>query len=780
VQFNSARQDVQGALAPGVHVKNAWRSAFAALMVWSCGTSTARLGAAEGVSLEGAFVAVPRALTGSDEASLRSALDKANLPSGSLNKDDTFYLAINKNELGQKWFMSAYLTQMFPRVAPAAFSLGTRVVSFKVQNGKLFVFDVDERKKTSDSANPEVIVEAYPLVSSEQFESLPNARDYLLFDPAAGLNRFNFIADAFTSGASVYAPAQPTRFEVELMFSQRFRKVGDGITFDQVFTGSSEAPDPTNNGTLDRNPFRLSGSIGVALRRYKEGAGFKSVPMPEQQHYFPSEAKTIPYESRTEVTAAHWNIQRGMRPIVWKISPQVQRFAKDPRYSQYDVLGAIIKGVEAWNDVFGFRVFEAKLAGPNESAGDDDVNYIHFDIDNQFGFAFADWRTNPNTGEIRGASVYISSLFVEGPDQVFVDDMPGMPTFPKTATLPPRPKVPTLSWNGMGGKPLCALDIREMMKTASRTRVATAAQPLTKKEKVELYFEHVMQHEIGHDLGLRHNFKGSLVPPTTSVMEYTAFDDVFTSTIATRTYDKAVIQYLYGLKSTLPTEPFCTDESYGVEPRCDVFDSRADPLVQFYAPPYAAAVADLLSGKTADLNEDPNFAFNLDGILSYVRAGFDSPERMRGFDIATNGVAVPLTAANAGNATYAKAADLILRNVMARLYLGLAAEGLPPEIVSLFPIYFGDLSNMDAALVAKIVNQLKGVLQNTDRVRSFDSRRQAVDILKKMQTLDAYAVLTESRAKVNAELQTLMGNDALLAKDLLGRIDAATTPYFTK
>jgi hypothetical protein len=355
--------------------------------------------------------------------------------------------------------MSAYLTQVFPRFVPAAFTLGTRVVSFKVQNGKLFVFDVDERKKTSDSANPEVIVEAYPLVPNEQFESRPNAADYLLFDPAAGLNRFNILADSVTAGAQ----SPPSRFEVELMFSQRFRKISDGVTFDQVFTGSSEAANPASDGTVERNPFRLSGSIGVALRRYKESPGFKTVPMPQQQHYFGSEAKIVPYESRTKVTAAHWNIQRGMRPIAWKISLEVQRFVKNPKYAQYDVLGAIVRGVESWNEVFGFKAFEAKLAAPNESAGDDDVNFIHFDIDNQFGFAFANWRTNPNTGEILGASVYFSSSVVDRADLSFSDDMPAMP-MPLQAKegLPPRPKVPTLSWGALGsGKPLCALDVRE-------------------------------------------------------------------------------------------------------------------------------------------------------------------------------------------------------------------------------------------------------------------------------------------------------------------------------
>ncbi|MET0591190.1 MAG: hypothetical protein ABW133_00720, partial [Polyangiaceae bacterium] len=78
-----------------------------------------------------------------------------------------FYLAINRAELGNRWFMSGYLGQYYPGgvAAGAAMSLGTRVVSFRVQNGKLFLFDVDDRKKVSGTFDPQVVVDAYPIVT---------------------------------------------------------------------------------------------------------------------------------------------------------------------------------------------------------------------------------------------------------------------------------------------------------------------------------------------------------------------------------------------------------------------------------------------------------------------------------------------------------------------------------------------------------------------------------------------------------------------------------------
>ena len=56
---------------------------------------------------------------------------------------EDFLLAIRKDELanGSKWFVSAFMKQVYPNgvAGGAASSLGIRVVSFRQQNGKLFM-----------------------------------------------------------------------------------------------------------------------------------------------------------------------------------------------------------------------------------------------------------------------------------------------------------------------------------------------------------------------------------------------------------------------------------------------------------------------------------------------------------------------------------------------------------------------------------------------------------------------------------------------------------------
>ncbi len=65
------------------------------------------------------------------------------------------------------------------------------MVSFRLQNQMLYVFDVDDTKHQSDVINPEVIVDAYPVINGfGPFDILSGARNYILIDPSAGKNDF--------------------------------------------------------------------------------------------------------------------------------------------------------------------------------------------------------------------------------------------------------------------------------------------------------------------------------------------------------------------------------------------------------------------------------------------------------------------------------------------------------------------------------------------------------------------------------------------------------------
>src|SRR5437773_9441573 len=166
-------------------------------------------------------------LSGDEQFATVSTQSKA--ASTTASADESFYLAINKSELGKKYFLSAYLTQYFPGAVGygAARSMGTRVITFKVQNGKLFVFDAADLHKDSNTFDPSLIVDAYPIVDG--ILTGTNAQNFVVFDPAAGMNQFGMLSDAFASGG--------VKFNIDLSYLQRYRKISDCVTFEQVFTG---------------------------------------------------------------------------------------------------------------------------------------------------------------------------------------------------------------------------------------------------------------------------------------------------------------------------------------------------------------------------------------------------------------------------------------------------------------------------------------------------------------------------------------------------------------
>jgi hypothetical protein len=114
----------------------------------------------------------------------------------------------------------------------------------------------------------------------------------------------------------------------------------------------------------------------------------------------------------------------------------------------------------------------------------------------------------------------------------------------------------------------------------------------------------VVFHEMGHSLGLAHNFKGSLVydsddskkPFTTSIMDYNhyneedgAFFDLESSDGPLLEYDRQIISVLYNqgkdVKDTDPEVPACNDDEAdstdsGVDPLCLRYDIGIDPTKQ--------------------------------------------------------------------------------------------------------------------------------------------------------------------------------------------------------
>ena len=73
---------------------------------------------------------------------------------------------------------------------------------------------------------------------------------------------------------------------------------------------------------------------------------------------------------------------------------------------------------------------------------------------------------------------------------------------------------------------------------------------------------------------------------------------------------------------------------------------------------------------------------------------------------------------------------------------------------------------------------VKAVLLNGDKIRSYKSRRTAVDILKKVQSAAAYQALRDAKTSLEASRPTAPPDQLLDLDDLIARINRAITPYY--
>ncbi len=286
---------------------------------------------------------------------------------------------------------------------------------------------------------------------------------------------------------------------------------------------------------------------------------------------------------------------------------------------------SVADGILEWNKAFEKAGFRNAIVVKQQTEQDDfdtmDSRHasIRWFTGDDVGFAIGPSHVDPRSGEILDADIGMSDVFARGARRLVSEDF----ARPLGEEMPHSDAVP-VQRSARGYLACNYLDASAREFEFAADLLESRGLDMSSPESdalAQAYVKDVIMHEVGHTLGLRHNFRASTVYTqkqiadkafthahgiTSSVMDYTPFNlavkgeaqgEYVMSTLGE--YDYWAIEYAYrefapgqekeslariAARSTEPALSYATDEdagyakTLGIDPDVNRFDLGADPL----------------------------------------------------------------------------------------------------------------------------------------------------------------------------------------------------------
>ena len=545
------------------------------------------------LTLLAAFTVSTRAL-GAEAAAPGTAAELA----PQLRVVDKFLLGIPKNGFGKDYLFTASLIPQ----ARAATSTG---LAAKIVRLELFPDGVDLYESTQGV----MVTEDLPARRLLASFAIVRKDGDLVVDFNKGMRRV--FTQAWTGGG-------------DSSDRDRTLEVPDGRVFEMrqeagrlVIRQSVQARSRQSDQNLEQRY-----EVRYFLSPYRSGAAAGKEPDVADARYarfFQTESMIEPVTGRMFSRLARFDIRK---PVVFHYS------ANTPS----DYVQAVKDGILYWNRAFGKDVVEARKAPDGVTAPDANLNIIQWVPWDNAGFAYADVLLDPITGESGHGQAYITSVFgflgksrarallraMLDIAEAKKDDKKGMTDL-------------RLGLPFQGAAPTCQVDPSTFaQQMAHGLQELLASDELTDEAVLRVsqdYVRETVAHEVGHVLGLRHNFAGSLAGTlgrkeldewfrdyvagkpldaftnklaSSSMMEYTIFKGaVFVgwqmrATQQVLPHDRAAITWGYLDNPEVRDKKmlFATDDDAGRYADVRTFDYGTNPVVNAYAE--IAQIIDLL------------------------------------------------------------------------------------------------------------------------------------------------------------------------------------------
>ena len=507
-----------------------------------------------------------------------------------LDVADDYDLAIPQGAFGHDYLFSASLIPQ--KWAATSSGLAGRIVQFAVYADSVDMYESTQGLVVTEDLPARRLLATFPIVRRDNRQ--------VVVDFNKGMSQV--FTEGWTDGGVAGLYDHETTLEIPESRVFDVQKQGQ----DLVIRQSVQARSRENDQDLEEQ-FEIRYFITPYLPGHFNGKEPGKVDA-RYVRFFETEGEIEPGTGRVSTRIARFDLTH---PIPFYYS------ANTPA----DYEQAVRDGILYWNSVFGSNVITAAKAPEGVTAPDARYNLVQWVPWDHAGFAYADILLDPLTGESKHGQVYLTSAFAffsKSETRSLLREFQDAATPPKSTGL----ATVNLSVPFLKSAECCdetpgafaaemANGLNEMLATPGLDDASTlrASQD---------YVREVVAHEVGHILGLRHNFAGSLGATlssqaldqwfkdyvagkpldshtndiaTTSVMDYNIFKAAVFTGWQIRTehkplpYDREAIAWGYKNEVDEQTNHilFATDEDIGTYGDVRAFDYGRDPLVTSYS-----------------------------------------------------------------------------------------------------------------------------------------------------------------------------------------------------
>ena len=269
-----------------------------------------------------------------------------------------------------------------------------------------------------------------------------------------------------------------------------------------------------------------------------------------EMRYFLSPYKPSAFTGKEEESpfyryVRYFETEGQIEPVTGRVSSRMARFdIRQPLLFYYSAntpsnyVQAVKDGILYWNFAMGKEIVQVKKAPEGVTAPDAGYNIIQWVPWDNAGFAYADDLMDPLTGQSQHGQAYITSAWAfqtRAQARAFLRAMEEMAEPKKDSTK----AVPALhrALPFLSSGPTCDIDPVEFARAmATGLKAVLASDELTDAAVLRISQDavrEVVAHEVGHVLGLRHNFAGSLA----ANLPQKALDEWFRDYVAGKSLD---------------------------------------------------------------------------------------------------------------------------------------------------------------------------------------------------------------------------------------------------